>query len=236
MADLRWREHRFADGAATAQALAIDVAARLRAAVGERGRASLAVSGGTTPRAFLQQLGQQSLEWQKVAVTLVDERWVPADSERSNARLVGHNLLRGAAAAAQFVPLHADAAQPEDVLARIEARIAGLPLPLDVVVLGMGSDGHTASLFPGADRLAEALDPAGSARVLPLRAAAAGEPRVSLTLPVLVAARHACLLFEGRAKKDVFDAIVAGQGAAARSPLRAVIEQMQTPLEVYWCE
>jgi 6-phosphogluconolactonase len=232
----RWREHRFADAAVTAQALAMQVAAWLRTAIDERERASLAVSGGTTPRGFLQQLGEQSLAWENVSVTLVDERWVPAASERSNARLVGETLLRGAAAAATFVPLYAEAAAPEDALARIEARVGELPLPLDVVVLGMGSDGHTASLFPGADRLAEALDPAGRARVLPLRAAAAGEPRVSLTLPVLAAARRACLLFEGRAKKRVFDAIVAGEGAWARSPLRAVIEHMPMPLDVYWCE
>jgi 6-phosphogluconolactonase len=233
---LRWHEHRFADPVATAQALATQVAAWLRTAVDARERASLAVSGGTTPRGFLQQLGGQSLAWENVSVTLVDERWVPAASERSNARLVGETLLRGAAAAATFVPLYAEAAAPEDALARIEARVGELPLPLDVVVLGMGSDGHTASLFPGADRLAEALDPTAGARLLPLRAMTAGEPRVSMTLPVLAAARHACLLFQGCAKKQVFDAIVAGEGAWARSPLRAVVERMQAPLEVYWCE
>ena len=231
----RFTEHCFADPAAVAEALAISVAAQLREAVAQRGRALLAVSGGTTPRLFLAHLARQPLDWQQVIVTLCDERWVPPTHARSNARLVAETLLHGPAAAARFVPLYADAPDPDAAAAEIERRIALLPLPLDVVVLGLGGDGHTASLFPGGDHLAAALDPNSPAHALPMHAPAAGEPRVTLTLPVIAEARRAYLLIEGAEKKAVFEQIVRGGGDFVDSPLRAVMEHMQASLAVFWC-
>src|SRR5699024_5357624 len=143
----------------------------------ERDHVLLALSGGTTPKRFMQALSRRDLDWSNVTVTLVDERWVPPSHPRSNARLVDENLLHGKAAAARFVPRYMDAPTPENALPRITARIDALPLPPDVVVLGMGTNGHTASFFPGGDHLAEALDPNGKASVLPMRAPDAGEPR-----------------------------------------------------------
>lgn len=232
----RYTEHVFADAPTLAQALAASVAAQLRDAIAARGRALIAVSGGTTPRRFLQALSAAPLDWPAVIVTLCDERWVPPGEPRSNAHLVRETLLQGDAAAARFVPLYSDAATPEAGLAAVEERVAALPLPLDVVVLGMGNDAHTASLFPDADRLGPALDPHSPHHVLPMRALAAGEPRITLTLPVLAAARRAYLLFEGRKKKAVFDRVVSAGDILARSPMRAVIEHMQAPLAVYRCE
>lgn len=231
----RFTEYCFADPASVAEALAASVAAQLREATASRGRAVIAVSGGSTPKAFLRRLGVLPLEWERVVVTLCDERWVPESSPRSNARLVGETLLQGPASAARFVPLHADTPDPESAAGEIERRVALLPLPLDVVVLGLGSDGHTASLFPDGDHLAAALDPHSAAHALPMRAPAACEPRVTLTLPVLAEARRAYLLIEGPEKKDVFEQIVRGEAAFAGSPLRAVMEHLQAPLAVYWC-
>jgi 6-phosphogluconolactonase len=226
--------YEFADRPAQARALSASVAERLRAGLRERGQALLAVSGGTTPAEFFAQLAQERMDWEKVCVTLVDERWVPADDDRSNARLVQTTLLQHAAAAARFVPLYTGAATPELGLTGTEARIAALPLPFDAVVLGMGDDGHTASFFPGGDQLDAALDLSGSARVLPMRAQAAGEPRVTLTLPILLATRALYLLIAGAHKRDVLDAAMHGTPAAAHYPIRAVLSQQRVPLAVYW--
>lgn len=227
--------HSFTDCHALASALAERVAVRLREAIAARGRALLAVSGGSTPKHFFERLSRASLDWLRVQVTLVDERWVPESSDRSNARLVKSLLLQHDAAAATFVPLHLDAATPEDGLATLNASLDALALPFDVVVLGMGEDGHTASFFPGGDRLAEALDPAGRERVLPMRAAGAGEPRITFTLPVLLDARALFLHVEGEAKRRVLADAQLGLGAGRDYPVRAVLERARVPVSVYWC-
>lgn len=225
--------HACADHDALAEALAAAVAGDLRAALAERGRAVLALSGGTTPVRFFQALSVQPLPWKQIHVTLVDERWVDESSERSNAALVRQHLMYGAAAVASFLPLYRDYGQgPEQALAELESELAGLPLPLDVAVLGMGTDGHTASFFPDGDWLARALDPAGRARVVPMHAPAAGEPRITLTLPVLAAARHLYLHIEGEQKAQVLrQALAAPDGP----PIAAVLRASRAPVQTYWC-
>jgi 6-phosphogluconolactonase len=224
--------HDFVDPAALAEALAAAVAAPLRAAIAARGAASLAVSGGRTPARFFAALARQPLPWDKVVVTLVDERWVPAGHERSNEALLRQGLLQGPAAAARLVGLVTGAASPEAGLAEVAARVAALPQPLDVVVLGLGSDGHTASFFPQGDRLAEALDPAGQAAVLPLRAPGAGEPRITLTLPLILQAGRVYLHIEGAEKAAVLAAALR-DGPAVKMPVRAVLRAR--PVDVFWC-
>ena len=226
--------HAFDDGGSLAEALAVAVAADLRTALHERGQASVALSGGNTPMAFLQALAVQPLDWSRVTVTLVDERWVPEASPRSNAALVKTHLLDGPAALARFVPLYRAMPTPEDALAGIEHALGVLPWPLDAVVLGMGHDGHTASFFPGGDRLAEALDPAGTGLVLPMRAPGAGEARITLTLPPIVAARHLYLHIEGTDKREVLRQAVAGEAAGRAYPVRSVLAHAASPLRIYW--
>ncbi|KZC43348.1 MULTISPECIES: 6-phosphogluconolactonase [Rhodanobacter] len=227
--------HSFTDCKAQATALAERVAERLRSGVAERGHAVLAVSGGSTPKDFFDRLAREQLDWARVQVTLVDERWVPDTDERSNARLVKARLLQHAAAAAPFVPLYTGDAAPEAGLATAAARIDALPLPFDAVVLGMGDDGHTASFFPGGDHLAEALDPDGRARVLPMRAPGAGEPRITLSLPTLLETRALYLLVAGEKKRDLLADARLGLGAAQHYPVRAVLTQQRVPVAVYWC-
>jgi 6-phosphogluconolactonase len=179
--------------------LADRLAERLRALVAEKGRASLAVPGGTTPALMLTVLGAADLPWDKVAVTLTDERWVPVSSQRSNQRLLTETLFRGAAAAAEFAPLYGGTAEPETGLGAVETTLRQIILPLDVAVLGMGADMHTASLFPGAAGLEEALSP-DAPPVVAVRAPGAEEPRITLSAPVLAAAeRH--LLIAGKDKR-----------------------------------
>jgi 6-phosphogluconolactonase len=227
--------HSFTDCEAQALALAERVAERLRDALNERGRAVLAVSGGNTPKDLFARLSRQALDWAKVYVTLVDERWVPETDERSNAQLVKSRLLQHAASAAHFIPLYTGDATPEAGLATAEARIDALPLPFDAVVLGMGDDGHTASFFPGGDHLAEALDLKGRARVLPMRAPGAGEPRITLGLPTLLDTRALYLLVAGEKKRDLLADVRLGLDAAQNYPVRAVLTQSRVPVAVYWC-
>ena len=231
----RIERHDFANPMALADALAQSVASDLRAALQARDVASLALSGGNTPKAFMQALAQQPLDWGRVVVTLVDERWVPEIHPRSNARLLRENLLQGPASAASFLPLYRATAEPETALDELEHDLAAaLPWPLDVAVLGMGEDGHTASFFPGGDWLAQALDPAGSARILPMRAPGADEPRITLTLPPLLQAEHLYLHIEGAAKRRVLDQAVSGTGEGGHFPIRNVLRHATSPVRTYW--
>lgn len=219
---------------ALAQALAAHVAEALRARIASHGAASLAVSGGRTPARFLEVLSGAPLDWAKVTVTLVDERWVPETSDRSNAALVRTHLLRGPAAAARFIPLYTGAATPEDGLAAAHAALADLPRPLTVVVLGMGDDGHTASFFPGAATLAAAIDPRTDADLIAVHAPAAGEPRITFTLGPLVGAQALFLHIEGAGKQAVLDA-AREPGDPAERPIRAILLHSPRPLDVLWC-
>jgi 6-phosphogluconolactonase len=205
---------------ALASALAEAVRDALQARLARDGKASLAVSGGTTPVAFFEHLAREKLDWARVAVTLVDDRCVPEVSDRSNVRLVKTHLLQHEAAAATFVSLVAGA----------EQRIAAI-LPFACVVLGMGLDGHTASFFPGGDHLAAAL--AGPHLIETMRAPGAPEPRVTLTLPVLLQTDFLALHIEGTAKREALAAAL-GQGPIAEMPIRAVLAH-QPPAKIFWC-
>jgi 6-phosphogluconolactonase len=226
--------HDFTDGSALAEALAAAVADRLRQGIAARGTASLAVSGGRTPAKFFAALSQQRLPWSEVVVTLVDERWVPLASERSNEALLRDGLLQGRAAAARLISLVTAAETPEEGVAEIATRLATLPQPIDVVVLGMGTDGHTASFFPAGDRLDAALDPDSRLAVLPMRAPGAGEARVTLTLPLIAAAGAVYLHIEGQDKAAVL-ALAQQAGPVEALPVRAVLRGCARPPEVFWC-
>ena len=227
-------DHAFSNDATLSKTFAEIVAANLRAGIDARGAALIGLSGGTTPREFLSRLSEQKLDWSRVTVTLCDDRWVPPNNERSNEHLLRETLLRNEAASAKFVPLYLESAEPQTVLPQVTANIAKLSFPFDVIVLGMGSDGHTASLFPGGDHLEEALRANGSVRVLPMRAPDAPEPRVTLTLSALTSTRAMYLHIEGAEKKAVFDRVMSAP-ANDRAPIRAVLESSPVTPGVFWC-
>ncbi len=223
----------FDTGAALADALATRVAEALSAGIAARGRASLAVSGGSTPKAFFKALSSAGIDWPKVTVTLVDERFVPPDSDRSNHKLVAENLLQNAAGAAVFVPLYHAGETAEEAAADASAATADISHPFDVAILGMGTDGHTASFFPGGSRLAEALDPTTARGVITMEAEGAGEPRLTFTFNALADARLLVLHIEGNGKKDVLEKAEA-DGPEAEMPIRAVLRRAASPVEIYW--
>lgn len=222
------------DGAALAAALADAVAAGIAAGISERGAAAVAVSGGTTPKRFFEALsGREDVDWPKVTVTLVDERWVDEDSARSNARLVRDHLLQNAAASANFVPLYTGGDVPDAARIAETCRLQrSVPHPFDAVVLGMGGDGHTASFFPGGDTLDAALSSGEPA--LAIRAPGAGEARATLTLPYLLNTRGLYLHIEGAAKREALEKAL-GDGPVAEMPIRAVLRQQEKPVNIYWC-
>ena len=228
----------FADAATLAAALAKAVATDLRGAIARRGRARVALSGGSTPKAFMQALSGEALDWENVTVLPVDDRWVHGRHERSNERLIRENLLQGEAAKARFLPLYRPSPSPEAALLPVLSRVANEALPLDVVVLGMGEDGHVASLFPdlGLDNpgLRDiGLAPRGRAPALAVRTANAPEPRMTLTLSAIFTAPSLYLHIEGSKKRRVLDS--AASDPRSELPVRAMLAGAPTPPALYWC-
>ncbi len=204
------------------------VADQLRAAHASKGRATLAVPGGTTPGPFLEALSHADLAWEDITVLLTDERRVPEGSERSNLRLVKQTLVQNAARVASLIDYNAGAGGLDGAA----TEVAGV-LPIDVLVVGMGGDMHTASLFPDAQELGAAL--AEDAPVLlPIRPASQPEERLTLTAPVLKAAGAAHILITGAEKKAALDVALA-DGPAAEAPIRVVLTA-PCPVTVHYAD
>lgn len=195
--------HEFGSPDELAEALAKRIASALTLAIAERGQASLAVSGGRTPKRLFQALSCAPVEWEKVTVLLVDERFVPPEDARSNERLVRMHLLKDRASGATFVPLYRPRASVEEAALLADAAIAALPRPLDVAVLGMGPDGHTASFFPDAPNLEELYRNDEDRSVLPVRAPSADEPRLTLSLQLLGSTGLVLVHIESEERKSI---------------------------------
>jgi 6-phosphogluconolactonase len=220
-------ERAFATLEAAAGALAQDLANVLRAAIAARGRAFLAVSGGRTPRQVFECLRQEDVDWAWVSVTLTDERWVPADHPDSNEGLARAHLLQGPAAAAAFIPLYGGEVSPEAGQPACEARLAALAGPFDAIYLGLGGDGHIASLFPG--------DPAldvSDRRCAAVPGTAGRQPRMTLTRSAILDARRVFLLFSGTDKHAMY-AEAKRAGSVRDIPVRLILAQDGTPVSVF---
>jgi 6-phosphogluconolactonase len=222
----------FSTSESLAEAFAEWTATLLQEAVDARGEATYIVSGGNTPKLYFTVLSQRDIDWSRVNITLADDRCVPDDSPRSNAKLVRETLLQNCAAAARFAPLADARLSPERELAAARARIADLPLPADLVVLGMGDDGHTASWFPEGDHLEAAINPGGRELVLAMTAPGAPEPRLTLTARVILRARALALHIEGDSKRAVLAKALA-EGPAADMPIRAALRETADRLTIF---
>lgn len=200
----------------------------LAAAIAQRGAAVLVGTGGRSPAPVYDRLARAPLEWERISVTLSDDRFVPPTSPDSNERLVRERLLIGAAAAAAFTPMSVEAPSVEAAAEAVEAGVRGLA-PFDVMLLGMGEDGHVASLIPGSPVLAAGMDPAGERFCLGVPAGAGSPPlaRVTLTMRALLQARLTLILISGEAKRRIVEQ---GNGL----PVHALLEQAKAPVRILW--
>jgi 6-phosphogluconolactonase len=225
----------FANAGAMFETLAETIAASLSATVARAGKASLVVSGGTTPGDLFDILARRSAPWDRVEITMSDERWVEPTSQRSNEHLVRTRLLVANAASAQLVPLKTKAAHAREAEKQVHDAVTAMPRPFDVMLLGMGTDGHTASLIPGSEGLAWALDvsdPSYVRAVNPPKVSEMGE-RMTLTLRAILDSRRIVVLIKGDAKRAAYKDALAGNDVLA-APVRAVLQQSAVPVEVFW--
>jgi len=222
--------HSLPDPGQLAQVLADHVAGALNYAVDTHGKASLVVSGGRSPIAFFEALSTRRLDWARVQISLADERWVEADDPDSNEGLVRRHLLQNAAADAQLLGLYQPAETLEQAAQLANRRLADLSQPIDVLVLGMGNDGHTASLFPDSPLLEQGLDAGGSDRCLPMLAPTPPMQRISMTYPLLASAHVQCLAIQGSSKLETLRQAMRLE--TMQMPIRAFLH---SPLEIYWC-
>lgn len=217
-----------------AQTLAHDLVGQLSAALQARGHATLAVSGGRSPGLLFDELARSRLDWSRVTVTLVDERWVEPSADDSNERLVRDRLLTRHAASANFVPLKTRADHPAEAQAERSRTLRALLDGADAVVLGMGDDGHIASLFPRAAGLEAALDPLAVPAVVAIDPPVAPHPRLGMNLAALVAARHVVLLVQGSHKAALLSTEARATRVAAPLPIDHLLVHRTGPLRMYW--
>jgi 6-phosphogluconolactonase len=212
--------------------LAADLSERLADIIKKRRKASLALAGGTTPGPLYEELSHRPLNWEKVSVTLTDERWVSQEDPASNEWLIRDLLLKRRAATAAFIPFKTNHAKATGGAVVTEKRIAPI-MPFDIVLLGMGPDGHIASLIPGAEGFDTAADPEGSRKVAGIHAVgAAGSPeRMTLTVPGILSSRRIILLFMGLDKLNVYNEAKEGRGT---SPIKDLLAQKKVPFHAFW--
>jgi 6-phosphogluconolactonase len=226
--------HRHDTAIAFAKAVADRLTMALQRGLRERQAASLAVPGGTTPGPIFDDLAQQKLNWSHVSVTLTDERWVPTNNRESNEALLRQHLLTGEARAARVIGLHTAADRPSLAIADVTARLNALPLPFDAVLLGMGGDGHFASLFPNQPALSDGLKRQNTALCIASDQPINGRPRISLTLQFLLQSRVLLLAIKGSEKLQVLER--ARTASPADLPIAAILQQERVPVEIHYTD
>jgi len=211
--------------------LAGDIADILARDLTAHGEASLVVSGGSTPLAMFRALADADIEWSRVRITLADERWVAPGHDASNESLVRENLLQGRAKAAQFIPLFVDAPDPESAESQVDEALRVVSRPFSVVVLGMGGDGHTASLFPDAPELESGMTEQ-DVSVAAARPASQPLPRLTLTRHTLLSSTWRFLHIVGDDKREVLERALGDEPRLA--PIARVLDERPHEVSVYW--
>ncbi|MBL4941426.1 MAG: 6-phosphogluconolactonase [Colwellia sp.] len=216
-------------------ALAEKVSQILQAAIALKGKASIAVSGGSTPKGFFKVLSNKAIDWQKVTITLADERWVDMNDDASNTRLVHENLLQNNAAAAKFFHLKQGEDLCDEALADLNLAANNALLPLDVLILGMGEDGHTASLFPCSEQIAEGLALSNENALMKVEPKTAPHQRITFSFATLKQSKNTFLHVCGTGKKQVLDKALAATDIFDM-PIRAFLHGDDINTQVYWAE
>lgn len=217
------------------QALADNVSQILQSAIALKGKASIAVSGGSTPKGFFTVLSNKDIDWKKVTITLADERWVDINSDASNTRLVHENLLQNKAAVAKFFHLKQGDNLCEETLADLNIAADNLLLPLDVVILGMGEDGHTASLFPCSEQIQSGLDISNQSSLMKVEPKTAPHQRITFSFAALRQSKNIFLHLCGDSKKQVLNKALSDDDFF-EMPIRAFLQDESIDTQVYWAE
>lgn len=225
-------EHAFGKQDDLIEALSQSILAQLQEAIETKGKASLLVSGGSTPKPLFEKLKQASLEWEKVSIGLCDERWVPSSHEDSNEQFVKDFLLQQKAGKAKFVGMYKEGMEADEA-EEVCSQDMGQLLPFDVLILGMGADAHTASLFPENKKLKEAFDLTNQNLCISIEPKSAPHMRMSLTLSAILSAEHLYLHFEGKEKRAVYEEAISGEDRYMM-PIRSVLNQDIKDIEVYY--
>lgn len=222
-------EHRFKTRLEASAAAADRIAELLAHRLDNQGEASIVVSGGSSPRDCMAALAKAPLDWQRVQVALSDERWVPPEHDDSNEKLVRESLLVDQAAKANLLSVYAEGASPEQ---RCDALQDPLPvLPFACSLIGMGTDGHFASLFPDAEQLALGLDVESGRLYIPVTTKASPHARISMTLAGISRSDEIALLFFGEEKLDVYEQ---AKASADAYPVSRLLRQKRAPVRLFW--
>ena len=232
MTEVEWWEYDSVDE--LADAVAGDVGFIIESAIDARGSSLIAVPGGSTGPAIFPKLARQSLPWKKLTIVPTDDRLVPMDDERSNIRGIAKTFLP---LGARVVPIAADIQDPKLAGNSADARLQDLPWPPDLVWLGMGSDGHTASIFAGPD-MQDALDAPKARRAVGVTPdpmpADVPMPRVTLTRAAILSARTVTITITGQQKRELLEQAIA-DGQSSRLPIGRVLAEAEQPIDIHWC-
>ncbi len=227
--------HTFPNREELIKELVSTIGKNLSQGINNNGSASMAVSGGSTPVDLFKRLSTLPIQWEKIFISLVDERWVEPTDADSNEKLVRTYLLQNNASSANFTGMKNRAETAGEGVSECEHLIKKLPLPFDVLILGLGSDGHTASLFPGAENLASATDMQSDNLCMEILPLTAPHERMTLTLPTILSASQIILHITGQNKREVLDR-ARQHGPLEELPIRFILKQNSTPFSVYWAE
>ncbi len=215
--------------AALNESFAATIESILCKAIEKNGEASIAFSGGSTPKPLFETLSKSNIDWDKVTVTLVDDRWLDATHKDSNENLIKSHLLVGKAAAARFISLKTEDASAFDAEQAVSQRFDAISKAFDIVILGMGEDGHTASLFPCCEQIDEGLNLSRAASAIATKPTTAPYERMSMSLKTILNAEYCFLHLTGQSKKDVLDDALEN-GTEQSKPIKAVIDNRQVTL------
>lgn len=220
--------HEFESKDSLNREFATKITAILQVAIAEKGNASLIVSGGNTPKPLFAELSNVDIDWDKVTISLADDRWVDVQDDASNDKLVREHLLINHASKATFISLKHDIDDAADAVMACETAIRDVQMPFDVLILGMGEDGHTASLFPCSEQLQAGLDLNSGKKYIAVQPTTAPHQRMSLTLPALLASSHIFLHSTGESKKTVIAKAL--ESTESEMPIKAVLERANVQL------
>jgi len=210
--------------------LARNISEILDDAIKKNGCASLAVSGGSTPKPLFEELSLINLDWSRVDLTLVDDRWVDSDHKDSNELLVKTHFIKNKAAKVNFVPLKSDAQSAKEGVLMSEEVLKSITMPFDIIILGMGTDGHTASLFPCSDELSVGMDLNTMSHLVATTPKTASYERISLTAKSIFDAKKVILHINGSAKLHTLEEAM-NLSDPSQMPIYAFLEN---GLDIFW--